>query len=165
MKKNNKKLITLLLAGTLCSTVAGVANIGGSVTASAADVTYALSNVFSSDDGVEITSEALSDSQADKQTAKFVFDGDSKSVRYRNDLAFAWYEAKDEAKYLHFDFAFADTDFNYYSFAVESESAWATENEKVTNTVYFVNNGGVISVAVLNDGETFVQTATETPLS
>ena len=152
MKRNNKKLITLLLAGTLGVAAAGVATLDKKV-ASAADVTYALSNVFASSDGVVIDAGTL----VDKQTTKFTFDKDSTAVRYRNDLAFAWYEGKNDAKYFNMEFAFADLDFETYAFAIESKSAWATEDEKVTNTVYFANREGVVSVAVLNDGEEFVK--------
>lgn len=153
MKRNNKKLITLLLAGTLCTAAIGVATLDKKVTASAADVTYALTNVFASDNGATIDAGTL----ADKQTTKFTFDTDSTTVRYRNDLAFAWFAGKDDAKYFNMQFAFADLDFETYAFAVESKSAWATEDEKVTNTVYFVNRGNEISVAVLNDGEEFIK--------
>lgn len=152
MKRNNKKLITLLLAGTLGVAAAGVATLDKKV-ASAADATYALSDVFASSDGAIIGAAALSE----KQTTKFTFDKDSTSIRYRRNLAFAWYEGKDDAKYFNMEFAFADLDFETYAFAVESKSAWATEDEKVTNTVYFANREGVVSVAVLNDGEEFVK--------
>ena len=161
MKKNNKTLITLLLAGMLCSTVAGVANFSANAVASADEVKYALESVFTAQGSTTISSETLTDNEQDKATAKFSFTGKDAAVRYTNYLAFTWYEGKGEAKYLNFTFSFADTDFSHYSFAVESQSAWATEDEKVTNTVYFVNKEGVISVAVLNDGEEFVLNATK----
>lgn len=162
MKKNNKKLITLLLAGMLCSTMAGVANLSANVTVSADEATYTLDGgVFTAQSGVTIGAETIADSESDKATALFSFTGENAAVRYTHDLAFTWYEGKGDAKYLNFTFSFADTDFSQYSFAVESESAWSTEDEKVTNTVCFVNKDGVISVAVLNDGEELVET-TET---
>lgn len=146
MKKNNKKLMTLLLAGVLCGTVAGVANIEGKVTASADAGEYTLTQIFAADNGAELK---------DDTATQFVFSGDTSAVRYKNDLAFAWYEGKGDAKYLNFEFAFADFNFSQYTFAVESKSAWSTEYEKVTNTIHFVNNEGVISAYVLNDGEEF----------
>lgn len=162
MKKNNKKLITLLLAGMLCSTVAGVANFSANAVASADEVKYALESVFTAQGSTTISSESIADSEQGETTAKFSFTGKDAAVRYTNDLAFTWYKGKGEAKYLNFTFSFADTDFSHYSFAVESQSAWATEDEKVTNSVYFVNKGEEgIFVAVLNDGEEFGET-TET---
>lgn len=162
MKKNNKTLITLLLAGMLCSTVAGVANFSANAVASADEVKYALESVFTAQGSTTISSETLTDNEQGETTAKFSFTGKDAAVRYTNDLAFTWYKGKGEAKYLNFTFSFADTDFSHYSFAVESQSAWATEDEKVTNSVYFVNKGEEgIFVAVLNDGEEFGET-TET---
>ncbi len=141
MKKQNRKLTTLMLAGALCAaTISGFA-VAKPVTSSAEATTYALSDVFSN------TSASLI---MDSNTAAFEFSDDG-SVSLKRDLAFAWYEGKDDARYLSMKFAFKTLDFESVSFTLESVSAWATTEEKATNTIKFTNKDGVVSVAV-NDG-------------
>ena len=92
MKKMNKKLTTLMLAGALCA-----ATIGGVVTArpfaSLADEkvakTYALSDVFS---------VSKAELKADESLTALTF-ADEGKVTFKRDLAFKWYEGKNDARY------------------------------------------------------------------
>lgn len=142
MKKQNRKLTTLMLAGALCAaTISGFA-FAKPVTSSAEEATYALDDVFSRTSATFLM---------EGKTAAFELSDDG-NVSLKRDLAFAWYEGKDDAKYLSLKFAFKTLDFTSVSFTVESVSAWATTEEKATNVVKFTNKDGVVSVAV-NDGE------------
>lgn len=147
MKKMNKKLTTLMLAGALCA-----ATIGGVVTArpfaSSADEkvakTYALSDVFS------VSKAELKVDETDSSLTALTFSDEGK-VTFKRDLAFKWYEGKNDARYLTLTFAFKDLNFKSVSFTIESESAWATEEGKAINVITFTNNSGKVSVKV-NDG-------------
>lgn len=142
MKRKNKKLTTLMLASALCAATIGGVAFATPVSASA-EVTegmYALSDVFSVK-SAEIKPE-------ENKTA-FSF-SDNGAVTFRRDLAFKWYEDKNNAKYLSMQFAFKDVNFSSVSFVVESASAWATEEEKASNTVKFTNDNGAIFASVLN---------------
>ena len=148
MKKMNKKLTTLMLAGALCA-----ATIGGVVTArpfaSSADEkvakTYALSDVFS------VSKAELKADETNSSLTALTFSDEGK-VTFKRDLAFKWYEGKNNAKYLTLTFAFKDLNFKSVSFTFESEAAWATEDGKATNVITFTNNNGNVSVKV-NDTE------------
>lgn len=142
MKRQNKKLTTLMLAGALCAaTISGFA-VAKPVATSAEETTYALDDVFSK------TSTAF---VLENGTAAFEFSDDG-NVSLKRDLAFAWYEGKDDARYLTLKFAFKTLDFNSVTFKVESVSAWATAEEKATNEIKFTNRDGEIFVSV-NDGD------------
>ena len=150
MKKMNKKLTTLMLAGALCA-----ATIGGVVTArpfaSLADEkvakTYALSDVFS---------VSKAELKADESLTALTF-ADEGKVTFKRDLAFKWYEGKNDARYLSLTFAFKDLNFKSVSFTIESESAWATEDGKAINVITFTNKNGNVSVKVNDGAETSTQ--------
>ncbi len=142
MKRQNKKLTTLMLAGALCAATIGGFALTKPVTTSAEEATYALEDVFSKTG----TSFVLEDA-----TTAFEF-SDEGNVGLKRSLAFAWYEGKNDAKYLSLTFAFKTLDFESVSFKVDSVSAWATEEEKATNIVKFTQKDGVVSVSV-NDGD------------
>lgn len=142
MKKINKKWTTLMLAGALCAATLGGAAIASPVVSSAEEMKYALSDVFS-------TKSTTLGAKDGVTTFNFEDDG---SVTMKRDLAFKWFAGKNDARYFSVKFAFEEINFKSVSFVVESESAWATKDEKATNTVTFTNNEGVVSVAV-NDGE------------
>lgn len=152
MKTNNKKwLASLMLVGALSA-----ATVGASLTASAdeAQVTetaYNVTSVFLAQSGAVIGAEAPDGAAADAAKVTTFTLADNDSVIFRNDLAFKWFEAEGQAKYLSVAFAFKDLNFETVTFTVESASAWATEDEKAKNTVTFINKSGVVSVKV-NDG-------------
>lgn len=134
MRKNSKKLLTLMLAGALCAaTVGGVATL----TSANADnaTTYALTNVFSASDKTLIGAEVVGSET--NQTAKFSFKKDS-WVEFNRDLALKWFEGKAQAKYMSLDFAFANMNFTDLSFVFEVAPAQAVEGDKAINTIKFV---------------------------
>ena len=156
MKRRNKKLLTLALAGALCTATLG--GVVGLLPAASADEvtekTYALTSVFSKNATAQISAQKLNESD-EAQTATFTLaNGDS--VRFNRDLAFKWYEAQDEAKagevrYMNLDFAFGDTNFKTLSFVIESAPAEATAGGKAVNTSHFVKDAdGKIKAGVLN---------------
>ena len=139
MKRKKLTGLTLLLASALVSTAVGGALLDDSVTASAAAETFALSDVFA-------VSSAEIKADGEKKATAFEM-SDEGSVNLKRDLAFQWYEAGNNKKNLALKFAFKDTNFENVTFAVDSKSAWATENDKATNKIVFtktsvkVNNG------------------------
>ena len=151
MKRKNKKLITLLLAGAMCATMVGGFVAQNSVRSTAAETTYALSELFAetkgdADDETDVIG-AEKKGEATTETAAFTLaDGDS--VWYKNDLAFKWFKAKDEAQYLTMKFALKDLNFKSLTFTVESDSSVASEDEKAINSVKLVNDSGVKAYVV-----------------
>lgn len=165
MKRKNKKLITLLLVGTMCATMVGGFVARSSVRSTAAETTYALSEIFAetkgdADDETDVIG-AEKRGDATTETASFTLaDGDS--VWYKNDLAFKWFKAKDddetkgEAQYLTMKFALKDLNFKSLTFTVESDSSVASEDEKAINSVKLINDNGAVKAYVVNgktDGE------------
>ena len=157
MKKNNKKLITLMLAGAVgCTAILGAALIKNPVQTSAAETKYSLTDIFSSNASNAIGAEKQNSEDSEQTTAFTLADGEY--VRFKNDLAFKWFKedpdnkGKGLAQYLSVDFSFKNLDFDTVTVKVENESSLATESEKTANSVVFKNNDGVISVAVVSDG-------------
>ena len=148
MNRKNKKLLTFMLTGALC-----VATLGGGIvgltkaSAEPTDQKYNLTDIFKGGSEV-VTAEQLEDATA--QTAKFVFAKDSDSVELNRNLAYTWFEGKDDAKYLSMEFSLKDTNFVDMSFVFETAPAQATEGGKAINTVKFVNESGALSVKVVN---------------
>ena len=151
MKRKNKKLITLILAGAMCATMVGGFVAQNSVRSTAAETTYALSELFAetkgdADDETDVIG-AEKKGDATTETAAFTLaDGDS--VWYKNDLAFKWFKAKNEAQYLTMKFALKDLNFKSLTFTVESDSSVASEDEKAINSVKLVNDNGVKAYVV-----------------
>ena len=144
MKKMNKKWTTLMLAGALCAaTIGGVvaANPITSVADETEPATYSLTEVFLATDA-----KLGADETTSSVTAFTLSDGGK--VTLKRDLAFTWYEGENDARYLSLTFAFKALDFKSVSFTVESESAWATEEDKTQNVVTFTNADGKVSVKV-----------------
>lgn len=151
MKKSNKKLITLMLAGAVsCTAILGAVLIKNPVKTSAAETKYSLTDIFSSNAGSAIGAEKQNSDDSAQTTAFTLADGEY--VRFKNDLAFKWFKGKGQAQYLSLDFSFKTLDFNTVTIKVENESSLATEAGKTANSVVFKNTDGVISVAVVSDG-------------
>ena len=140
MKRNSKKLLTLLLAGTLCA-----ATIGGATTLIPAEAatakTYLLTSIFKAGSDAKIGAEVIGSETA--QTTKFTFvkstsEAPKYEVEFDNDLALKWFEGKNNAKYLNFTFAFADMNFTEATFTVQSAPYQAVEGDKAINTIKFV---------------------------
>ena len=167
MKRNNKKLITLLLATATCASVVGGFVARNPVRSTAAETTYAMSEIFaetkgSAEDKTDVIG-AEKRGEATTETAAFTFaDGDS--VWYKNDLAFKWFKAKDDAQYLKMRFALKDLNFKSLTFTVESDSSVASEDEKAINSVKLVNDNGV-KAYVVNGKTDGVEDAKKHPLT
>ena len=141
---NKKKLtaITLSLAAAAVSATLGGALFGKGVT-SADDVTsYALTKVFSTANAATIGADATTSSQ----TAITLLD--DSSVSFKNHLAYKWYKAQSEAAYLSLKFKFTETSFASVSLDFDAPSAWATKDDKTTNTVTFEKSGNDLKVKI-----------------
>lgn len=152
----NKKLtaITLTLAAAAVSATLGGALLGKGLTSADDTVTaYALSKVFS----VSNSATVAADETTKTQTAITL--PDDASVSFKNHLAYKWYTAADTAEYLKIKFALADTNFKTVTFDFDAPSAWATKDDKTTNTVTFTKVDGGVSVKI-NDGEAVTLSAT-----
>ncbi len=143
MKRQNKKLITLLLAG-VCAASLSVAtyNVLSSADETTA-VTYSVSDVFSSNGTLG------SKKVAEKETVSFTL-GNEQYARLKRDLAFKWFEAKEGAKYLSMEFSFEELNFKSVTFEFESASTVATEDDKAVNAIEFTVVGDKIHAAVIN---------------
>ena len=146
MKKHNKKLITLMLAG-LCAVSLGATAItavqADEPTTAKTASTYAISDVFS-------TTGTAGDENG---TVAFTL-GNGEYARIKRDLALKWYEGKDDARYLTVKFAFKELNFTSMTFEVESASSVATEDDKAINAVKFTVEGEgdnkTVFVSVIN---------------
>ncbi len=148
MKRLNKKLATILMAG-VC--VASLAVATANVVSSADDATattYAISDVFTSN-GV-LTSQKVASTDAAETVAFELANGEY--ARMKRDLAYTWYDAKDSQKFLSMKFSFKELNFETITFEMESAASIATENEKIYNAVEFKVESGALKVAVINEG-------------
>lgn len=129
---NKKKLtaITLSLAAAAVSASLGGALLGKGITSADEATSYALTKVFSTANSATIGADATTASQ----TAITL--PDDASVSFKNHLAYKW-QTTEGAKYLSVKFKFADTNFKQVSFDFDAPSAWATKDDKTTNTVTF----------------------------
>ncbi len=148
MKKTKLTALTLMLASAVVSTAFGGAIL---VNNAAADAdTYTLSEVFSVTDAT-LGSKTLGEGEnANKVTALTL--KDKGSVTMKRSLALKWHAEKGTTSYFTMTFAFQTLNFKNVTLEMESTSAWATKDEKTTNTVKFTNEAGAIKVAV-NGGE------------
>ena len=156
MKKHNKKLITLMLAG-LCTVALGSATVSAAVQADETPsektaTTYAISDVFST----------TGSAGEENKTVAFTL-GNGEYARIKRDLALKWYEGKDDAKYLTVKFAFKELNFTSMTFAFESAASIATEDGKAVNAVKFTVKEGKVFAAVVNG--TTVGAAYETEIT
>ncbi len=141
MKKNNKKLTTLILAG-VCAASIGFATVGAIATADeAAASKYKITDVFATS-GTAATDKV-----------SFAL-GNDEYVRYNRDLAFKWYTAKDTASYFNMQFSFSNLDFTSITFEMESEASVVNEEEKAVNAVEFKVVENALQAAVVNAATT-----------
>ena len=149
MKRNNKKLLTILLAGMLCAATAGTVAAIAPVDASAATAkTYALTSVFSSGNATNVNNVVKSEGNK----TKFVLsNGDS--VKYDRNLAIQWFEAENQAKYTNIAFTFEDSNFQSVSFTFKSLPMHATKEDYSVNVIKFINTEGSLKVKVIADGQ------------
>ncbi len=148
MKKKKLIAISAMLGVMLGTTLAG----GMTVSANTTDQpTYALSSVFTTQKA-ELGLEKI----AEKNVTKVLFSNEG-SVSLSHNLAYEWREADTtatkgyQAKYFHFTFAFNLLNFKSVTVAMDSESAWATKEEKTTNKLTFTKDGETYYVQVNDD--------------
>lgn len=148
MKKTKLTALTLMLATAVVSTAFGGAILANNAAADAD--TYALSDVFSVTDatlGAETLGEGESANKVTALTLK-----NKGSVTMKRSLALKWFAKKGEASYFTMTFAFKTLNFKSVTLEMESASAWATKDEKTTNTVKFTKDAETVKVSV-NGGE------------
>ena len=139
MKRKNLNKLALVLASASVATAFGGLMLSNSVSVVADEpVKYEISKIFAG-------TNAVLDAQ-DNTTAFSVSNGGS--VRFKSNLAYKWQSAKDQSEYLNLTFAFKDTNFTTVSFDFETNSAWATKEDKATNTVEFKKGASDYIVAI-----------------
>ncbi len=146
MKKQNKKLTTLILAGALgFSAILGSAALNGGLKVYADDVQqYNLTTVFEAENGV-ISGSDLNG----KNTTKFSIKKED-TVSLKRKLALKWCADKQD-QYMAMEFAFEDLSFGTADFILQTESSLT--GKTATNTIRFESNNATVKVSVIADGE------------
>ena len=152
---NKKKLtaISLMLATTAVSVAVGGALLGGGIKAAAES--YSLTDVFSASSATVTTTDLTVGEETKKATAFKM--SDEGSVTLKRNLAYKWYEKQAESKqgqvnYFTFKFAFESLDFETVTFTMDSKSAWATSDDKATNSIRFAKkNDSVVAYVFAGD--------------
>lgn len=153
MNKKKNIAISLMLAAMAVSSVVGGITWRGDAVAEERKDAYALTSVFSVD-GAELDVEKQDD---DTYVTAIRVKNDGSAYLSHN-LAYEWRAADSTQskgyvnKYFHFTFAFKSLDFKSVTISMDSESAWATAEDKTTNKIVFTNNEGNYSVQV-NDND------------
>lgn len=155
MKKTKLTALTLMLATAVVSTAFGGAILANKAAADAD--TYALADVFSVTDA-SLGAETIGEGDNANKVTALTLKNDG-SVTMKRSLALKWYAEKDNASYFTMTFAFKTLNFKSVTLEMESASAWATKDEKTTNTVKFTKEGEEIKASV-NGGEAKVVTVT-----
>lgn len=145
MKRKNLKKISLTLAAAAVFAALGGATLTPSVSAAAAPAKKTIAEVFSVSKA-EISPETVG---TKKVTAFNV--SDDGTVTLKRNLALKWFEDENDVKYFNMKFALKSLDFDTFTISMDATSAWATEDDKATNTVTFKNNAGAYTVKI-NDG-------------
>ena len=160
MKKQNKKLITLLAGALCCTTAIGVAKLQAvnsfadetsSSTSESTEVWYDLSNIF--------TSAAVVNDK-DCTTLQLA---NKEEAGYRNAIALKWFEGdKDgdayKASYATIKFAFVDANFKTLTLSMDTLSSVASEAGKSTNKIKFSKINSTedsvnVIISLIADGE------------
>ena len=107
MNRKNNKLLTLMLAGMLCTATVGAVAATSSVDASAATSakTYALSTVF------ETSASSTSKVKGNEDGKSVLTLANGGSIALKNNLAIKWFSAKDPPEYMSLAVTFADVKF------------------------------------------------------
>ena len=165
MRRKNNKLLTLVLAGMLCTATAGTVAAARSVNASA-DTTaksYELTKVFNSN-GTTATITGKKVNETDEIRIAALTMNNNNSVEFNRNLAIKWFTAKDQASYTTMKFTFGDLNFTEMEFVFESVALHAAKDNSAVNKIKFTKGeGDVVSVKVLNgedDGANVTATAT-----
>ena len=154
MKKKKLTAISLMLATTAVSVAMGTSLLGGGIKASAD--TYSLNDVFSLSSATLTTTDVTVGEETKKATSFKL--SDEGSVTLKRNLAYKWYEKKADSKegqvnYFTFKFSFETLDFETVTFTMDSTSAWATEDNKSTNSIRFAKTTDGVKAYVF-EGDT-----------
>ncbi len=112
--------------------------------------TYAISEIFSTSGTLDVEND----------TVAFKL-GNENYARIKRDLAFKWYEGKNDARYLTVKFAFKALNFESITFEVESSSSVASKDQKTANAVKFTVKEGKVYASVINGEEEGIQQETQ----
>ncbi|MBR2023839.1 MAG: hypothetical protein IJ996_04925 [Clostridia bacterium] len=159
---NKKKLtaMSIMLATMAVSSVVGGVMWKGDAVAEETKNAYALTSVFSVD-GAELNVEQ----QTDESYVTAIELKDAGTASFAHNLAYEWREADTSeargfaVKYFRFTFAFKTLDFKSVTLSMDSESAWATKDDKTTNKLIFTEEGGNYFVQINDDTTTKTQIA------
>ncbi len=164
MKRLNKKLLTLALAGacaaSLCAATINVVSFAEETT-EVEGVSY--SSIFGLTETDEGKIDVYTAEGAEEGTLRFTL-ANEQSVYLQRDLALKWHESATEAGYLQTKFSFANLDFDSVTLSFESGSTVVNEEEKAVNVVEFSVEGGQLKVAV-NGGTKFDVTGSDITLN
>ena len=157
MKRKNRKWLTLALAGALCATTVG-AVVSTGVASADTETTYKVTDIFGAGTSkAEIKAKKYEGDEKSKATFTFA-NGDY--VYLKRDLAYKWFEGKNDAKYLNMSFGFDELNFKTVTLKFETESAVANEDGKATNSVRFKKTDSGLLAYVL-EGKIVEYTAKE----
>ena len=151
MKKKKITVISLMLATAAVSAAVGGPLLSEKLTASAAE-SYTLTDVFSTSSATLTTHDVTVDSETKAATA-FEF-SDEGSVTLKRNLAYKWYAKKGDSKegqvnYFTLKFAFKTLDFQTVTLSMDTTSAWATSENKATNSIRFrKTESGVVAYVI-----------------
>ncbi len=152
-------LATTATFGTLVAKNTAQADTATEITAE----TYALTDVFYSTSSGVIGTDTVGENKITAFTLK-----DGNEVTIKRSLALKWYEehateaGKGVVKYFTLKFALKDTNFEKVTVAMDTASAWATEDDKATNALTFEKKADGTYAVLINDKETSTAlTATE----
>ena len=155
MKKSKLTAISLMFATLAATATLGATSLNANVTASADAETFALADVFYVSASDVLGAKNVGE---DKVTAFTL--ADEEEAMMKRSLALKWYEEDAEnkgqgvAKYFNAKFALQDTNFTKLQVSMDTKSAWATKDEKATNTLTFTKNADGSLAVNLNEEAT-----------
>ena len=150
MKRKNIKGISLTLAAAAVFAAFGGATLSNKV-ATAAPLKKTISDVFSLSKA-EVAPEDVTVGETTKKVTAFDVSDDG-NVNLKRNLALKWFDGENSVKYFNLKFALATLDFKEFTISMDTPSAWATKDEKATNTLTFINNDGAYTVKINDETE------------
>lgn len=161
MSKVRVRLIAIIALAALFAATLVLALCLSATGASAADITYAATTVFSADKGGAVT--GAKHEEGETTYLQFTL-SDEGSVYFPRNLALKWYSKAEDAAdsllanpadehYFSMTFALANTDFTRLTLTFEGAEENISKEGKTTNSILFKNENDIISVVVLNAEE------------
>jgi hypothetical protein len=137
MKKKFTTIALMLATLATTATLGSVAwNNDAVASADTTAETYAISDIFYSANSGVIGSETVGENKTTAFTLK-----NEQEVTIKRSLALKWYEesattaGEGVVKYFTMQFASKDKNFDKLTFSIDTPSAWATEEDKKTNSI------------------------------